>query len=156
MFFGPNVPSGQYPNIKGIAPKRVVLQKPWPRITAITTRAWNGKYAAGAVEGKQPAIGGFRLANNAGDYLARQNYSCGGATQTNASKPGTAHLIGSVTSKCDGSKIPPSTCNTKFVYDSSDYVTYRKQKAINRNRTDYSYGGNKSNGSYVPLMRVRH
>jgi hypothetical protein len=28
--------------------------------------------------------------------------------------------------------IPASTCNVKWVYDSSDYITYLKQKAINK------------------------
>jgi hypothetical protein len=156
QFFGPNVKKGTYPNIKGIAPRRVVLQKPTPQVTAILSKSWNGPYASGMVQGRKPALGGFRLVNNAGDYLARQGYSCGGSTQTNASKPGMGPLIGGVQSRCDGTKIPPSTCNTKFVYDSSDFTTFRKQQAMNRNRTDYSYGGNKSNGAYVSLMRARH
>ena len=155
QFFGPNVKKGTYPNIKGIAPRRVVLQKATPGTTSIITRAWNGSYASGLVEGKKPAVGGFRLANNAGDYLARQNYSCGGSTQTNASRPGMGRLIGGVQDRCDGTKIPPSTCNTKFVYDSSDFTRFRKQQAVNRNRTDYSYGGDNSNSSYVALMRAR-
>ena len=161
-YAGHGVPRNTYPNIKGIAPQRVILQKPTPITTSVLTRAWNGPYAAGAsgqtsmTSGRKPALGAFRLVNNAGDYLARQEYSCGGSTQTNASRPGMARLIGSVKSNCkDPTGIPPSTCNTKFVYDSSDFIRFRKQQAINRNRTDYSYGGDHNNASYVSLMRAR-
>jgi len=96
----------------------------------------------------------FRAVNNLGDPLGRQNYSCGGPSQTNASKPGYGRLIGHIQSQCDGSGIPPSTCNTKFVSDSSDYIKFKKQTATLANYNDLSMGG-ANNGAYVPLMRVR-
>ena len=96
----------------------------------------------------------FRAAYNLGDQLGRQNYSCGGPSQTNASKPGYGRLIGQIQSSCDGSGVAPSTCNTKFVSDSSDYIKFKKQSATLANYNDLSMGG-ANNGAYVPLMRVR-
>ena len=45
--------------------------------------AWNGAAASGTVKGRTVAITPFRAVNNAGDLLARQNYSSGGANQVN-------------------------------------------------------------------------
>jgi hypothetical protein len=124
---------------------------------AITRRvvrdSWNTAYAKGNVEGYKRSIGPFRAVNNLGDYLSRKDYSCGGPNQVNASKPGLH--IGSIPQQCDGTGIPPSSTNVKFVSDSSDYIKYRKQRAVNSNYNDSSNGGDSNNGSYVSLMRVR-
>jgi hypothetical protein len=105
--------------------------------------------------GKVPHVGPFRGVNNLGDFLGRVNYSCGGPNPQNAAKPGYGRLIGSVPEQCDGTGITATTCNPKFVSDSSDYVRFKKLRAMNQTYNDLSYGGDKSNGSYVPLMAVR-
>ena len=51
--------------------------------------------------------------------------------------------------------IPAAACNTKYVYDSSDYTTYLKQKAINKNYNDLSYGGNDSNASQSAIRAIK-
>tara|TARA_B100000073_G_C23466662_1_gene465704 strand:- start:174 stop:629 length:456 start_codon:yes stop_codon:yes gene_type:complete len=104
------------------------------------------------------AIGSFRAVTNSGDYLSRQNYSCGGGNQVGTSRPGLFGLqiaIGSVHSNCDGTGIPPSTCNVKYVYDGSDYTRFRKQQAMNRNYNDRSFGGDQSHASQVALKAIR-
>jgi hypothetical protein len=55
----------------------------------------------------------------------------------------------------DGSGIPSANCNPKYVYDSSNYVTYRKQLAVNKNYRDTSDGGDQHNASYSAIRRVR-
>ena len=71
----------------------------------------------------------------------------------------------------NGNEIPPSTCNVKYVYDSSNYTRYLKERASNRGYTftvggskaplplagwrknagyDYSYGG-ANNGSFTAI-----
>ena len=90
-----------------------------------------------------------------GDFLGRVNYSCGGPNPENASKPGYGRLIRSVPQQCDSTGIPPTTCNPRFVPDSSDYIRYRKQRAMNQNYNDLKNGGDRNNGDYVPLMHVR-
>jgi len=110
----------------------------------------------------------FRAVNNAGDLLGRENFSCGGSCQSFQSRPGMFGLsqrFGSTSSSCQPSvaynslqlnkNIPSATCNVKYVYDSSDYITYLKQKAINLNYNDLSYSGNNSNGSQFAWMAVR-
>tara|TARA_B100000963_G_C22625069_1_gene671927 strand:- start:1528 stop:2013 length:486 start_codon:yes stop_codon:yes gene_type:complete len=151
--------------MNGIAPQLMPLTNGGSsrsRDRNVLRRGWNGNYAnekvlnASLGQVVKPATTPFRAVNNAGDYLARKNYSCGGGTQTNASVPGIARLIGNITNNCDGSKIPPSTCNTKFVYDSSDYTKFKKLQSKNRLYGDYSFGGDSNNASYAPFQLVRH
>jgi len=117
-------------------------------------KSWNNEYATGFVNGAKRIVTPFRAVNNSGDFLARQNYICGGPNQVNASKPGWKSHIGSILSKCDFSGIPSSTCNVKYVPDASDYIKYKKLRANNHNYNDRSNGGY-TNSSYVDLMRVR-
>ena len=84
--------------------------------------SWNTPYATGVVEGQKRAIGPFRAVNNLGDFLGRQNYSCGGPNQISSSKTGTTSTIGSIPQQCDTTGIPPASTNVKFVSDSSDYI----------------------------------
>jgi len=110
----------------------------------------------------------FRAVNNAGDLLSRDNYSCGGPCQTSQHRPGLSGLkqrFGAVSKTCVPSAaynslqlladIPSATCNVKYVYDSSDYIRYLKQKAVNQNYNDYSYGGDQSNSSQVAWKAIR-
>jgi hypothetical protein len=114
--------------------------------------SWNTKYL------NQTITTPFRAVNNSGDILSRSNYSCGGPCQTFQSRPGMFGLkgqFGSIKSKCDSSGIPPSTCNVKYVYDSSNYTTFLKQQATNKNYNDISNGGNDNSGSQVAFRSVR-
>ncbi len=78
--------------------------------------------------------------------------------QSFQSRPGLHGLrgrFGAIKSLCDGSGIPPSSCNVKYVYDASDYVTYLKQKAVNKNYNDYSNAGNNNSGSQSAWRAIR-
>ena len=55
----------------------------------------------------------------------------------------------------DSTNVPASSCNVKFVADSSDYITFKKQMAVNQNYNDLKFGGDKNNASYVSQMAVR-
>ena len=118
----------------------------------VLVKSWNTNYTNGTYNGNARIVTPFRAVNNLGDFLQRKNYVCGGPNQVNASKPG--RHIGSIISICDNSGVPSSTCNVKYVPDSSDYIKYKKLMAQNRNYNDLKNGGYQ-NSSYVPLMRVR-
>lgn len=120
----------------------------------VLRNGWNTVYARGTVNNQARKIGPFRAVNNSGDFLSRKNYSSGGPNPTNASRPGYGRLIGNLWSKPDASGIEASSCNVKFVADSSEYTKFRKQQANNRNYNDLSQGGY-NNSSYSALMRVR-
>lgn len=45
--------------------------------------------------------------------------------------------------------------NPKYVYDSSDYMKYRKLRAVNKNYYDYSFGGDKHNSTQSALNIAR-
>jgi len=116
--------------------------------------SWNSANLS-QINGRNPIVGPFRAVNAMGDFLGRQNYSCGGPNPQNANKPGYGRLIRSVPQQCDSTGIPPTTCNPKFVADSSDYIRFKKLKAVNRNYNDSNNGGDQSNASYVAIMAIR-
>lgn len=132
-------------------------------------QAWNTRYPSQLkAANKKAIITPFRAVNNAGDLLSRDYYSCGGPTQSFQSRPGLNGLrghLGSISNSCVpgvvystyqlDTRIPAAACNTKYVYDSSDYVTYLKQKAINKNYNDLSYAGNDNNSSQSAYRAIR-
>ena len=160
--------------ISGYMPQTTLLtDKRYPEYEQIRftlKNAWNTTYPSQLRRDnlKQPITTPFRAVNNAGDLLSRLNYSCGGSCQTFQSRPGLRGLrqrFGAVQDTCFPSaaynnlqllnNIPAAACNVKYVYDSSDYVTYLKQKAVNKNFNDLSYGGDESNASQSAIRAIR-
>ena len=132
--------------------------------------AWNTQYRSQLQRNnlKQSITTPFRAVNNAGDLLSRENYSCGGNCQTFQSRPGLKGLrskFGSISNSCIPSVInsnlqllsdvPAAACNVKYVYDSSDYTKYLKQRAVNKNYNDLTYGGDQSNSSQSAWKAIR-
>ena len=74
--------------------------------------SWNNALVSGAYKGQKASTGSFRLVNNLGDFLGRQNYSCGGPNQISSSKTGTTSTIGSIPQQCDTTGIPPASFST--------------------------------------------
>ena len=121
----------------------------------ILRSSWNTQQAGGTVNGHKRIITPFRAVNNLGDFLSRQNYVCGGSNQVNASKPGWKGRIGSIISNCDGTGVAAGAGNMRFVPDSSDYIRYRKQRAVNVNYNDLKNGGDESRASCVNFRLAR-
>jgi len=132
--------------------------------------AWNTTYPSQLKRNnlKQSITTPFRAVNNAGDLLSRENFSCGGSCQTFQSRPGLRGLkvrFGATSISCTPSaaynslqlntNIPSATCNVKYVYDSSDYTTYLKQRAVVRNYNDLSYGGDDYKASQSATRAIR-
>jgi hypothetical protein len=150
--------------IRGLAPMPVigVNNDSDFEMTRITLReVWNNTpllIGSKFDRGKYPCTP-FRKKMNAGDILSRLNYSCGGSCQTPQSIPGIPTIrnsIGSIQNKCDESFNPPSSCNVKYVYDSSDYTRFLKNSATNKNYNDLSYGGDQNNASFTTIQAMRH
>ena len=160
--------------IQGYMPQAVQTNdKTYPEFEQIRftlKNAWNTTYPSQLRRNNltQTITTPFRAVNNAGDLLSRENFSCGGSCQTFQSRPGLRGLkshFGSISTSCTPSasynslqliqNVPAAACNVKYVYDSSDYVTYLKQKAINKNYNDYSFGGDQSNGSQSAKRAIR-
>jgi len=143
---------------QGYSPKQTINQYNGSDIIMtrrILTKSWNGAGAVGRDNGHTRIVTPFRAINNLGDFLSRINYVCGGSNQINKTYPGRQGPIGSIISRCDGTGVQAGSGNGRFVPDSSDYTTFRKQSAINQNYNDLKFGGDQSNASYVPLMAVR-
>ncbi len=148
--------------IKGFMPQPIVDHDNSAEFstTRFTLReAWNTtKYSGQNGLGNKRIITPFRAVNNAGDVLSRKNYSCGGSCQTFQSRPGLSGLrqrFGAIQGMCDQSLIPPSACNVKFVYDGSDYTTYLRQRASNKNYNDRSFGGNDYSAQQSAYRAIR-
>lgn len=125
--------------INGISPKQTVTSfkhGDQAQSREVLRRSWNQLQASGTVNEKERVLTPFRAVNNLGDFLGRKNYVCGGPNQVNASKPGWKGHIGSIISNCDNSGVEGASCNPKFVSDSSDYVRFRKLRAMNKNYND--------------------
>jgi hypothetical protein len=144
---------------QGYSPKQTTLNYKdgsQAAVRSILRNGWNTAFATGTYNGKSRVITPFRAVNNSGDFLARTNYKCGGPTGMSTCSIGWAGskiYLGSLVNNCDDSGVPGASGNVKYVYDSSDYITFRRQQAINRNYNDLKNGGDQSNGSYVSRMR---
>jgi len=160
--------------IKGYMPQTTInTDKRYPEFEHIRftlKNAWNTTYPSQLRRDNlsQPITTPFRAVNNAGDLLSRNNYSCGGTCQSFQSRPNIRGLkthFGAVQNSCTPSaaynslqlirNIPAAACNVKYVYDSSDYVTYLKQKAVNKNYNDLTYGGNQYSTSQSAKRAIR-
>jgi len=123
----------------------------------VLKQAWNTDYKRQTLN-KKTAVTPFRAVTNSGDLLSRQSYSCGGSCQSIQSTPrvhGIKNHLGRIFSNCDGSGIPAATCNAKYVYDSSNYTRYMKEKSMVSNYNDISYGGNNHSASQSAIKAVR-
>ena len=160
--------------INGYMPQTTILTDKryteYEQIRFTLKNAWNTTYPSQLRRNnlKKSITTPFRAVNNAGDLLSRLNYSCGGSCQSFQSRPGLRGLknhFGAVQNSCTPSatynslqlikNIPAAACNVKFVYDSSDYITYLKQQAVNKNYNDLSYGGDQSHTSQSAIRAIR-
>lgn len=160
--------------IQGYMPQQLLKVdkdfKEFEQIRFTLKNAWNTTYPSQLRKSniKSTIITPFRAVNNAGDLMGRQNFSCGGPCQSFQNRPGLYGLkqrFGSIQKTCVPSasynslqlndSIPASACNVKYVYDSSDYITYLKQRAVNKNYNDLTYGGNDYNASQSARRAIR-
>jgi hypothetical protein len=145
-------------SIQGISPKQTITNYKGGeevRLRRVVVKSWNKAYAVGTVNDKNRAIGEFRAVSNSGDFLSRAHYNCGGSEPNNTYKTGLRGRFGNMFQNCDGTDIPPSSCNVKYVYDSSDYITFRKQRAVNLLYNDNTFGGDQSHASCVNWMHAK-
>ena len=143
--------------IKGIMPRPVVNHEndnSFAKTRFELREAWNTNYIRQVNKSVTP----FRAINNAGDTLSRVNYSCGGSCQSYQSRPnmkGLSQRFGSIHSICDNSGVPPAACNVKYVYDSSDYIKFARQRAENKTYNDLNFGGDNSSAAQHAIRSIR-
>lgn len=105
----------------------------WARMRNILRTSWNGNYTGKLYNGQARKIGGFRATQNAGDWLSRQNFSCKGPNPLSNMffTGGINNMRDGIKKDCDDQGVPVSSTNVKYVYDSSIYTRYAKQKSYN-------------------------
>jgi len=141
----------------GFSPKQTCLNyKSSENIMArrIVVKSWNTQYATGVFNGKSRIITPFRAVNNLGDFLGRKNYQAGGPNTVTADRYKRKNNIGAVPTSYDASGVPASTCNPKFVPDSSDYIRFKKLRATNYTYNEQKNGGDKNNASQQARLFV--
>ncbi len=168
----PDSPGGA---IRGWMPQTLLLtDKRYPeyeQIRYILTNSWNNHVNRQLREANMPRsmTTPFRAVMNAGDLLSRESYACGGATcasvQSRPNVHGIRSALGGNTNKCMPTvvysslqmnrELPAAACNVKFVYDSSDYTTFLKQKAVLKNYNALSNGGNEFSGNQSAFRAIR-
>ena len=126
----------------------------------VLTKSWNGVGAVGLAQGTGGKVYGcatspFRAVDNSGDFLARWQYVCGGPNQIGRYRAGCyiRNSLQPAMSRCDATGIEGAACNPRYVHDSSDYVKFKKLRAINQNYNDNSNGGY-TNSSYVAMRAI--
>lgn len=94
---------------------------------------WNSGNVVGE-NNKKRKIGPFRAVMNAGDLLSRPNYSCGGPNPLQSLSMRFDSLVrrDNTRNACDATGVPASSCNVKFVYDSSSFTRFVKETAVNK------------------------
>lgn len=103
----------------------------------------------------------FRLAFNAGDPMGTINMSAStryGIISNQVTGINRITALGGYKSVGDGVHNDGSAAycgNPKRVYDSSDYIKYRKLKAENRNYNDIAFGGDKSHSTFTTINHIR-
>ena len=99
--------------------------------------------------------GTFRLTMNAGDILGTVNEApLKGLPSSNQVNSILVSRQGVKADSVQHGKAAYSG-NPKYVYDSSDFIKFKKLQAQLKSYNDKSYGGS-NNGSYSFLNRVRH
>ena len=76
------------------------------------------------------SAGTFRATQNAGDVKHRHNYASKGHNQL--SSLSFSYVSGKVGTKGQEESVPVITTNVKYVYDSSNFTRYNREKAMNR------------------------
>ena len=161
-------PEGTYPNILGVEPRKAettVTGAERSNAKQILFRSWK-KVPNGSSCRTQRAIGNFRLANNAGDCLSRKDYA--GVQNSNECGNQLGGGIGKMhrprcrrgTSEANTSTVETFSGNPTYVYDSSNYMRYRKQKAFNQgigvaSTLEYKDGGSSRCGGISARAGVR-
>jgi len=104
----------------------------------------------------------FRLAFSAGDVMGTHNKEANrkfGSVSNQISGINSVSRLPGHKGITDGIRTNGTAAycgNPKWVYDSSDYIKYRKLRAENKNYNDYSFGGDKSHSSQSALNNVIH
>lgn len=126
-------------------------------IRQVLKKSWNTTYPSqlrrSNLNTKKTITTPFREINNSGDLMDRKDYMCV-TNSSQSSNQGYQRLTniyglkqrfvcreGSCMSSViyndfqKDKSIPVANCNIRFVYDTSDYIKYKKQIATNRNFT---------------------
>ena len=108
--------------------------------------------------GNQQIITPFRRYMNAGDTAGTVNSAPSALLGNPINQVGTSSMVSRLHANGRGTQKGSAffSGNPKYVYDSSNYVRFKKLVATNRNYNDLSYGGASGSTVAEALRRVRN
>lgn len=144
------VPGGKFEmNVGGQTPFRALMNAGDPALSV-------NKYAGTAKGWANPLNGGetpdLIYVNPPNQVTSTRRASNAGALRMSGYLP-QANAYGAAPG--GGGQAALWSGNQKWVYDGSDYITFKKLQAKNRNFNDISWGGDRNNASQTALSRVR-
>lgn len=104
------------------------LQSKRAETREVLRRAWNTSLVF--TTDKSISAGTFRATQNAGDVKHRHNYSAKGPNQL--SSLSFSYVSGKDGTQGSDEATPVSATNVKYVYDSSNFTRYAREKSMNR------------------------
>jgi len=150
-------------------------------LNGVTITLYNNQNLYSNPPKPRAVCGPFRAALSAGDVLGRNQQSVASANQVtsvnSARNPGWRRLAGAAPNQDSGQvtvidgkayitgtgpgQTPIQSGNPKYVYDSSDYIKFKRLFAGNQTYNDKSFGGPSlarigGSGEFAALNRVRH
>ena len=96
----------------------------------VLTRSWNTDLILSNNENIKTTSGTFRVTQNAGDVLHRHNFAAKGPNQLSGLS--MTYISGKDGTQGSVVDIPVSATNVKYVYDSSNFTRYAREKSMNR------------------------
>jgi len=149
--FSPRVTNTTQQGNSNVAPLGEASQIPMERAMIRRVFPTSSTFQGSAVFSKRWAQTPFRVSMNAGDLLLRQKVG-GGHNQIKGSVGigQYRYSLGLVDSVHSGDG---ASGNQHYVYDSSDYIRFKRLKAKQFNYNDTSFGGS-NNGAYTAIMAV--
>jgi hypothetical protein len=112
----------------------------------------------GQTQTSQLPITPFRRYFNAGDTAGTVNSATSSLLGRPPNQVGASSMVSRLNANYGGVRNNGEaffTGNPKYVYDSSNYVRFKKLQAVNRNYNDSSYGGENGTTVKQALTRVR-
>jgi hypothetical protein len=143
--------------IQGISPKQTInttKNSEDVMTRKVIIKSWNNNYASGTVNGRKRVSSPFTAVYNITDFLSRENYVCNVPNPIQETRHRLKGNMGSIINNCDGTGIPCSNTNTKFVADSSLYTRYKHQEAVNKNYNDVTNVGDAHNSQQTARRRA--
>jgi len=93
-------------------------------------KSWHNQFAVNSINSYGRKQTPYRAIIGTGDFLGRENYTCGGSTPSTSHKYGISRMIRRAVDQCDGTSVSTVNTNVHANTRSSDYTKFRADMVI--------------------------